>query len=95
MYQCILADTISGKKRVKLKQQMDFVDLLSQSLKKAKLPPKNPLARHSCTYLKGCAPKSPRIEKQKLLHLDTKEEYHTPIKGRFRVWPSRHFVTVV
>ena len=32
MRQCILADTISGKKRVKLKQQMDFVDLLLPSV---------------------------------------------------------------
>ena len=80
---------------MKLKQQMDFVDLLSQSLKKGQIAAKESSSSSFLHVFERLCTKVPSDREQKLLHLDTKEEHHTPIKGRFRVWPSRHFVTVV
>ena len=74
---------------------MDFVDLLSQSLKKGQIAAKESSSSSFLHVFERLCTKVPSDREQKLLHLDTKEEYHTPIKGRFRVWPSRHFVKVV
>ena len=62
---------------MKLKQQMDFVDLLSQSLKKGQIAAKESSSSSFLHVFERLCTKVPSDREQKLLHLDTKEEYHT------------------
>ena len=96
MRQCILADTISEEKRVKLKQQMDFVDLLLPSVpvsKKGQIAAKESSSSSFLHVFERLCTKVPSDRAKVAAFRHQRAVPHPnqrPLQG-----VARHFVTVI